>query len=175
MVACAVAVVACCISSAAGGGSVCAADATGTHRQRATPGPGWICPTTCRARNTSSVGCIKHCAAKAPLPRLFWDHAAYATDVGHDGSTDTSRKIHPPSVRVGLPNPSGTKSGDNSITWSRKDSAGRWRAGPVPYDRRQRGLGKMLEYLDSTEDAEYQLKSGAERLMKKNIEAGLGR
>jgi len=33
----------------------------------------------------------------------------------------------------------------------------------------------MLEYLDSTEDAEYQLKSGAERLMKKHIEAGLGR
>ena len=31
----------------------------------------------------------------------------------------------------------------------------------------------MLEYLDSTEDAEYQLKSDAERLMK-NIEAGLG-
>jgi hypothetical protein len=35
-------------------------------------------------------------------------------------------------------------------------------------------LGKMLEYLDSTEEAEYQLKRDAERLMK-NIEAGLGR
>lgn len=35
-------------------------------------------------------------------------------------------------------------------------------------------LGKMLEYLDLDDDAEYQLKRDAERLMKK-IEAGLGR
>jgi hypothetical protein len=35
-------------------------------------------------------------------------------------------------------------------------------------------LGKMLEYLDSNEDAEYQLRRDAERLMTK-IEAGLGR
>jgi hypothetical protein len=35
-------------------------------------------------------------------------------------------------------------------------------------------LGKMLEYLDSNEDAEYQLKQDAEALMK-IIEAGLGR
>ncbi len=35
-------------------------------------------------------------------------------------------------------------------------------------------LGKMLEYLDSTEDGEYQLKWDAERLMR-NIEAGPGR
>jgi len=35
-------------------------------------------------------------------------------------------------------------------------------------------LGKMLEYLDSNEDAEYQLKQDAERLITK-IEAGLGR
>ena len=35
-------------------------------------------------------------------------------------------------------------------------------------------LGKMLEYLDSTEDAEYQLKREAERLITK-IEAGPGR
>ncbi len=35
-------------------------------------------------------------------------------------------------------------------------------------------LGKMLEYLDSSEDAEYQLRLDAERLMLE-IEAGLGR
>jgi sigma54-dependent transcription regulator len=35
-------------------------------------------------------------------------------------------------------------------------------------------LGKMLEYLDSSEDAEYQLRLDAERLITK-IEAGLGR
>lgn len=34
-------------------------------------------------------------------------------------------------------------------------------------------LGKMLEYLDSSEDAEYQLRLDAERLMEK-IEAGMG-
>jgi hypothetical protein len=36
------------------------------------------------------------------------------------------------------------------------------------------GLGKMLEHLDSSEDAEYQLRLDAERLIVK-IEAGLGR
>ena len=35
-------------------------------------------------------------------------------------------------------------------------------------------LGKMLEYLDSSEDAEFQLRLNAERLITK-IEAGLGR
>ena len=35
-------------------------------------------------------------------------------------------------------------------------------------------LGKMLEYLHSSGDAEYQLRLDAERLMTK-IEAGLGR
>jgi hypothetical protein len=35
-------------------------------------------------------------------------------------------------------------------------------------------LGKMLEYLDPSEDAEYQLRLDAERLIVK-IEAGLGR
>ena len=34
-------------------------------------------------------------------------------------------------------------------------------------------LGKMLEYLDSNEDTEYQLRLDIERLMKQ-IEAGLG-
>ena len=36
------------------------------------------------------------------------------------------------------------------------------------------GLGKMLDYLDSSENAEYQLRLDAERLIVK-IEAGLGR
>ena len=56
MVAHAVPVVADWISSAATGGRVCGAEATGTHRQRATRDPGRICPTTCPARNTNSLG-----------------------------------------------------------------------------------------------------------------------
>lgn len=35
-------------------------------------------------------------------------------------------------------------------------------------------LGRMLEYLDSTEDAEFQLRTDVQRLMR-TIEAGLGR
>ena len=35
-------------------------------------------------------------------------------------------------------------------------------------------LGGMLEYLDSTEDAEYQLRADVQRLIR-TIEAGLGR
>jgi len=44
---------------------------------------------------------------------------------------------------------------------------------PTEQEAMLTSLGRMLEYLDSKEDAEYQLRLDAKRLMGK-IEAGLG-
>jgi len=83
MVAHAVPVVADWISSAAAGGRVCGAEATGTHRQRATPDPGWICPTTCRGQEHQFSRAAGSPQRDSPYMTTLLTLYPCATCVGH--------------------------------------------------------------------------------------------